>query len=60
MAFAGGLSLLWKVVAGIGGAGLVVSFAMQEIPMHSATDDNWALETIGPDMTMNLKNEADN
>ena len=44
LAFAGGLQLMWKVLVGLGAAGLVVSLFMREIPMHVAKDENWALQ----------------
>ncbi|KAF8996786.1 MFS general substrate transporter [Cyathus striatus] len=43
-AFAGGLQLMWKILAGVAGLGLVVSFAMAEVPMADATDENWGLD----------------
>ena len=35
---------MWKVLVGLGAAGLVVSLFMREIPMHVAKDENWALQ----------------
>lgn len=43
-AFANSLSLLWKIMAGIAGAGLLSSLPMLEVPMHSLTDEDWGAE----------------
>ncbi|KAF8977268.1 hypothetical protein BDQ17DRAFT_1384032 [Cyathus striatus] len=43
-AFAGGLQLMRKILAGVAELGLVISFAMAEAPMADATDDNWGLD----------------
>lgn len=56
-AFADGLQLLWKVLAGLGGAGLLASLLMREVPMHVATDEKWALRDRVKD---NEKSSEDN
>lgn len=42
-AFAESLSLVWKVMAGVGCAGLISSLALQEIRMTKVTDENYGL-----------------
>jgi len=46
--FADSLSIVWKVMIGVAGAGMLTAFTMKEIPMHSTTDDKWGLkEKVG-------------
>jgi len=44
-AFAESLSVVWKVVAGVCGAGFVSSFLMRGLPLHTVTDEAWAPKT---------------
>ena len=43
-AFADSLKLMWLVMIGISGIGLVSVFFMKEIPMRHDLDEQWALE----------------
>ncbi|KAF8986394.1 MFS general substrate transporter [Cyathus striatus] len=43
-AFAEGLQLMWKILTGVAGLGLLVSLAMAEIPLAAVTDENWGLD----------------
>ncbi|KAG8746826.1 hypothetical protein FRC10_003348 [Ceratobasidium sp. 414] len=43
-AFADALGVLWKVMAGVAGMGLVSTILMKEIEMKTETDDKWAIE----------------
>ncbi|KAJ7641541.1 major facilitator superfamily domain-containing protein [Roridomyces roridus] len=40
-AFAGSLQVLWNVLAGIAGLGLVASLLMKHHPLHTSVDSNW-------------------
>ncbi|PBK61155.1 related to fusarin C cluster-transporter [Armillaria ostoyae] len=51
VAFADSLQLLWKIMAGLAGAGLFVSLFMQEVPMHAITDEDWAAEEATKEQT---------
>ena len=58
LAFAQGLSLLWKVLAGVSGAGLLASLAMREIPMHTVTDEHWDLSVqVVPAVEIGVKDD---
>ena len=46
-AFADGVSLIWKVLIGVSGAGFLSSLLMREIPLHTETDNNWGLNAEG-------------
>nr|GAT58523.1 predicted protein [Mycena chlorophos] len=43
-AFAASLAIIWRVMAGICGAGLVVSLFMKELPLATAVDESYALQ----------------
>ncbi|KAI5117064.1 hypothetical protein M0805_006786 [Coniferiporia weirii] len=43
-AFAEGLRLMWRVLAGFAGLGLVVSAGMRGLPLHRTTDGDWGIE----------------
>ncbi|KAF7315420.1 MFS domain-containing protein [Mycena indigotica] len=43
-AFEDSMAVIWRVMAGICGAGLVVSLFMKEVPMATAVDESYALE----------------
>ena len=42
--FASSLAVLWEVLIGIGGIGLLSSLMMKELPMQQTTDENWGME----------------
>jgi len=42
-AFAGSLVVLWQVMLGISGLGLLSVLLMKEVPMQTVTDDRWGL-----------------
>ncbi|GJJ10843.1 hypothetical protein Clacol_005071 [Clathrus columnatus] len=44
MAFADGLQLLWKILAGISALGFVSSLLMLELPMIGVVDEKWAMQ----------------
>lgn len=44
-AFAESLSLLWKIMIGISGAGLLSVLLMREIPMADVVDESWGLQS---------------
>ncbi|KAI0791720.1 Mfs1.2 [Abortiporus biennis] len=43
-AFAEGISLLWKVLSGISGIGLLSCILMKGLPLHTEVDENWGIE----------------
>lgn len=45
-AFAGALQVMWRVLTGIGGVGLLASFAMKDLPLHTSVDKNWERTNI--------------
>ncbi|TFY81266.1 hypothetical protein EWM64_g2741 [Hericium alpestre] len=46
-AFAGALRVLWQVLIGFGGLGLLVSLGMKGLPLHTSVDRNWGLNEDG-------------
>jgi hypothetical protein len=61
-AFALSLATMWQVMAGLFGAGLLVSLLIKSIPMHSRTDENWGFEdkpkpSMGEELIMNPVND---
>ena len=44
VAFAESLGVLWQVLAGISGMGLVASLFMKGLPLHDALDENWTMK----------------
>lgn len=42
-AFAGGLCIVWLVMAAIGGGGLLISFLMEALPLHTSTDKSFGI-----------------
>ena len=47
-AFAESLRTLWLVLIGISGLGLISSFAMKQLPLHTSVDKAYALEDRQP------------
>ncbi|KAI0667901.1 Mfs1.2 [Trametes maxima] len=43
-AFGDSLAVVWRVMLGILGGGLLASLLMEDVPMHSNIDERWALE----------------
>ncbi|KAI0363614.1 MFS multidrug transporter [Pilatotrama ljubarskyi] len=43
-AFAQSMATIWKVLAGISGAGFLAAFLLREVPMQSYTDDTFGLQ----------------
>ena len=43
-AFAESLAVLWQVLAGIGGIGLVASLFMRGLPLHDVLDEDWTMK----------------
>jgi hypothetical protein len=43
-AFATSLATLWRVLIAFAGVGLLVSFLMKGVPLHSNKDEKWALQ----------------
>jgi len=53
--FASAISVIWKVLAGIAGAGLASCFIMREIPMSDELDDQWQLDQAGKSREVDLE-----
>ncbi|KAJ6470258.1 iron permease [Mycena vitilis] len=45
-AFAGSLQVLWNVLAGISGVGLLVSLLMKHLPLHTSVDGDWGRKDV--------------
>ncbi|KAF8800200.1 MFS general substrate transporter [Phlegmacium glaucopus] len=43
-AFVQSLQLIWKVLAGLCGLGLLSTFLMEGLPLHSVTDEAWVMQ----------------
>ena len=46
-AFADGVALIWRVMAGISGAGLLSCLLMREVPLRADMDETWVIEDVG-------------
>lgn len=46
-AFGRSLQVVWQVSIGISGIGLLASFMMKGLPLHTEMDEKWALEDGG-------------
>ena len=57
-AFADSLGVLWKVMAGVAGMGLISTFLMKELPMNTATDEKWAMEHPGKEKKVEADEKA--
>ncbi|KAH9933611.1 iron permease [Epithele typhae] len=44
VAFAESLAVVWKVIAGVAACGFVTLAILREVPMHTVTDDRFALQ----------------
>lgn len=50
-AFARSIAVIWQVMIGISGAGLVASLLMKGLPLHTEVDRKWGLQdTISEDV----------
>lgn len=43
-AFADSLRVVWEVLAGLTGMGILSTFLMKGLPLHTHTDEAWALQ----------------
>ncbi len=43
-AFGESIAVIWRVMVGIIGIGLLASLLMQPVPLHDLTDEKWALQ----------------
>ncbi|EJD49572.1 Mfs1.1 [Auricularia subglabra TFB-10046 SS5] len=43
-AFAASVRVLWRFMIGAAGIGALTTLAMKEVPLHTYTDDDWALQ----------------
>ncbi|TFY67591.1 hypothetical protein EVG20_g3888 [Dentipellis fragilis] len=43
-AFADSVRVIWQVLTGISGMGLLVSLAMKGLPLHTSTDQEWGMQ----------------
>lgn len=44
VAFADSIAVIWEVMAGIGGIGLIASLFMEALPLHTQVDERWGME----------------
>ncbi|KAI0791733.1 MFS general substrate transporter [Abortiporus biennis] len=44
VALGDGISVLWEVLMGIAGVGVLASLMMKGLPLHTQVDENWGLE----------------
>ena len=54
VAFADSLAVIWQVMIGIAGLGLLCSLPMKALPLHTQVDERWGLE----DMNQGKKREV--
>lgn len=47
VAFADSIAVIWKVMTGIAGLGMLASLAMKGLPLHTQVDERWGLEEMG-------------
>ena len=45
-AFAGSLSVIWRVLICVGGLGLLASLFMKRLPLHTDIDKDWGLVVV--------------
>ena len=57
-AFALSLGVLWKVMAGVAGMGLISTLLMKELPMNTETDDKWGMEHAGREKKVEADEKA--
>lgn len=57
-AFADSLAVLWKVMAGIAGMGIISTVLMKEVPMNTETDEKWAMEHPGKEKKLEADEKA--
>lgn len=55
VAFAQSLKVVWEVMVGIAGAGLISSLFMKGLPLHTSTDRSWELQQ--KDQAVNEENK---
>lgn len=58
VAFASSMAIVWKVMLGIAGGGLLSVFFLKEIALHTATDNRYGLEEQGRSKTGSEVDEA--
>ena len=54
-AFGDGFAVIWQVMAGIAGIGLISTVLMKALPLHTEVDERWGLE----DMNQGKKREVE-
>ncbi|EGO18747.1 hypothetical protein SERLADRAFT_364217 [Serpula lacrymans var. lacrymans S7.9] len=52
VAFADSLCVLWQVLIGVAGLGLLVSLVMKALPLHTSTDKEWGVNDSGSDKSL--------
>ena len=45
-AFAGSVDVVWQVMTGIAGIGVLASLLMQDLPLQNLMDEKWRLEKL--------------
>ncbi|GJE88925.1 MFS general substrate transporter [Phanerochaete sordida] len=54
-AFAGSVRVIWQVLAGISGAGLLTCFLMEELPLRREMDETWGLQGETDEVVVEIK-----
>lgn len=54
-AFAESLQVVWQVLVGIAGGGLLLSLAMKPLPLHTQVDEKWGRSDAQDDPTESEK-----
>ena len=55
-AFARSISVIWLVLMGISGAGLLSTLLMKEVPLHKEVDKQWGMEEKGSRISTHHEN----
>lgn len=43
-AFAESIAVIWRVLIGVSGAGMIVALGMKDVPMHKKVDTKWGMD----------------
>ncbi len=57
-AFAQSLVTLWRMIIAVGGVGLLASLPMRGFPLHTQTDERYALQ-VQPEVDGSRENQAE-
>ena len=57
-AFADSIIVIWQVMIGVGGLGLLFSLLMKGLPLHTQVDENWGIEDKKSGETSSLEHST--